>query len=786
MAQFSGNSYAGRFGIGQAYRRVEDQRFLTGTGRYTDDIHFPNQAYIHFVRSAHSHGEIVSINTIDAEHAPGVLAIYTCADLDAAGIKDLPVSFLPPDRHGVCPDALPRPSLARDRVRFVGEPMVAIVAESKNAALAAADLVDVTITDLPSVGTIDAALQDGAPAIWPHHPGNVFADCEIGDRNATDEAFAHAARVVAIDLVNNRLAPTSLEPRGCVALHDEATGGFTLYQGTQGAHIMQRWLANLVFGVALEQMHVITPDVGGGFGMKMYLLGETVAALFAARALGRPVRWIADRTESFTADIHGRDHVTHAELALDEDSKALALRVSDTANVGAYISQSGMAIAFLAGVPMLPGAYDIPVAYAESKITLTNTTPVDAYRGAGRPEALYVIERLMDKAGRETGLGPVEIRRRNLVDASAFPYTSALGKTYESGDFQLQMDKALERADADGFEQRRRSDEAKGLLRGLGVGFYVEICAPTGGESPHVTLTPDGGATVLIGTQSNGQGHETAYAQMVADDLGLELDRVEVVQGDTARVPTGSGTSGSRSLPIGGGALVKTLDAVIENGRTIAAEILEAAPQDIDFEPGLFRVTGTDRTVSLSAVVTASYDEVMRPEGIEPGLHASETFTVEEGTYPSGCHVCEVVVDPETGAITLDRYTAQDDVGVVLNPLLLEGQIVGGIAQGVGQALFENAVYDATTAQMLTGSFMDYAMPRADDLPTLRTYADAGLPSTRNPLGVKGAGEAGTIGAPATVVHAVLNALAPLGVTELDMPLTPQAVWSAIQGAKPS
>ena len=614
--------------------------------------------HVHFVRAAFAHGHIRAIETAEAKAAPGVLAVYTCGDLDEAGINDLPVAIMPPDKYGHVPDALPRPSLARERVRFVGEPIAAVVAETRAAAVTAADLIDVTIEELPAAGTIAAALKDGAPPLWDHCPGNVFAHCELGDRTATETAFASASRIIAIDLVNNRIAPTSMEPRGCVALYDAGTESFTLHQGTQGAHSMQRWLASLVFNIEKEKLRVITPDVGGGFGMKMYLLGETVVSLFAARDLERPVRWIADRSESFISDIHGRDHVTHAELALDAEGRATALRISDAANVGAYISQSGVAIAFYAGMPMAAGAYDIPAVYAESKIVLTNTTPIDAYRGAGRPEALYVIERLMDKAGRETGLGPVEIRRRNFIPRAAFPYKAALGRVYDSGDYHRQIDRALHRADADGFEARRQADAANGVLRGLGIGFYVEVCAVMGGEEPHITLTGDGGATVLIGTQSNGQGHETAYAQMVADELGLPLAQVTVIQGDTGRVPTGRGTSGSRSLAIGGGALAKTIDTVIDNGRTVAAALMEAAETDIDFEPGLYRIAGTDRSVSLAQVVAASYDNARRPDGIEEAspLRKSLLSTKAPIRPVVMCARCRLILKPGPSPLRAIRH----------------------------------------------------------------------------------------------------------------------------------
>ncbi len=769
----------GKFGVGQAYRRVEDERFLTGTGCYTDDIQPADLTYLHLLRSPYAHGEIRELDTAAAAASPGVLAVYTVADLAAGGIKDLPIGMTAPTAPGTVAADCPRPVLARDRVRYVGEPMVAIVAESRAQAEDAAELVGFDIDELPAAASLDGALGDDAPQVWPQAKGNIYSQSSLGDPQATKRAFQTAAQVVEIDLRNNRLAPTPLEVRGCVASYDTAEDRYVLHQGCQGVHVLRMWLA-AALDTDASNIRVLCPDVGGGFGMRFYLQHEPVVASYAARQLGRPVKWIATRSEGFLSDPHGRDHRLHAELALDADAKFLGLRARVYANIGAYHGQTGTYVPY-SGYEMACGAYAIPAAHIDLKGVVTNTAPVDAYRGAGRPEALYMIERLVDKAARQLGLSPGEIRARNF--ATRFPHQSALGPSYDSGDYQRLMESCLSRANAASFEQRRKAAAQRGMLRGLGLSYYVEICATPSSEKPELTLLEDGTVRLVVGTQASGQGHETTYAQMVAEELGVPLASVVVVQGDTDTLAWGSGTGGSRTMSIGGTAVTQTVTAAIEQGRLLAADELEASPADIEFKAGAFTVVGTDRQVDLAKVVQRSYRAEQLPDGVARGLAASESFQPEAGNFPNGCHICEVEIDPETGTATILRYTAEDDVGTVINPLILEGQIVGGIAQGLGQALMEHAIYDDDTGQLITGSFVDYTMPRADTIPAVDFHTTP-VPSPRNPLGVKGAGEAGTIAATPTVVNAVVDALAPLGATEIDMPLTAHAIWRALRSAR--
>jgi carbon-monoxide dehydrogenase large subunit len=603
----------------------------------------------------------------------------------------------------------------------------------------------------------------------------------MGDRKPVDEAFAKAHRIVAIDLINNRIAPTAMEPRSAVASFDKNTGRFTLISGCQNAHMLKDWSARCM-NVPAEKFHVLVPDVGGGFGMRMFLYNEPVLCMAAARAFGVPVKWTADRSESFLGDCHGRDQVTHAELALDREGLFTGLRVSTLGNCGAYLSQYGAMVHTAAGAGMSCGAYRIPAASVDVKIVLTNCAPTDAYRGAGRPEAAYVIERLVEAAAREMKIPATELRRKNFIRPDEFPFRTPLGTKYDTGRYGELMDAALRRADADGFEKRRAEAKARGMLRGLGISYYVEACAGGAGEQPQLRFEPDGSLTILIGTQASGQGHETAYGQIAAAMLGLPLARITVRQGDTDLIPTGNGTGGSRSLAVGGSAVLENTAKMIEQGTTLAADLLEAAAVDVEFDHGIFKIAGTDRSVAWKDVVAASYDDARRPEGVTAGLYVNQSFKPSGSTFPNGCHVCEVDVDEETGEIHWVAYTIQDDLGVTLNPMLAEGQIVGGAVQGLGQALFEHAVYDEN-GQLTTGSFMDYGMPRAGTTPAF-AFATTEVPTPRNALGVKGAGEAGTIGATPAVVNAVLDALAPLGITHLDMPFTPLKVWQAIRAAK--
>jgi carbon-monoxide dehydrogenase large subunit len=765
----------GKFGTGQAIRRIEDQRFLTGTGRYTDDICLEGQAYLYVLRSPYAHGEIVSVDTSEAMGADGVIAVYTAADLTAAGIRDVVGAAMPQSSLSEGRDALEQPPLARDRVRYVGEPVAGIVAESIAAARDAAELISIDISEFDAVVTPAQALSRDAPQIHSAVPGNSYGILEYGDRQATEHAFSSAAHNIEIEIVNNRLAPTAMEPRGCNIRYDGDT--LTVYQGCQGVHVLRDRLAHSL-NLPPERLHVISPDVGGAFGLKFFLQCETVVAAFAAMQTGRPVKWIADRNESFLSDVHDRDHVSTGAFALDDEGRITAMRVSITANLGAYCSQAGPIIPWF-GACMTTGCYDVATAYVDVRMVVTNTVPVDAYRGAGRPEAAYLVERLMDKAAAALGLPPDEIRRRNFIRPEQFPYETPTGRVYDSGEYEKLMNAGLERAEWADFESRRAASEKRGKLRGIGMSYYVEICSAMGGENTYVQFEENGRLTVLMGTQSSGQGHETSFAQMVAAELGVDMDMVDVIQGDSRKVPTGEGTGGSRSMAIGGSSLYKSVTTMIENGRRVAAEILEAAVADIEFDEGNYRIAGTDRVASLADIAAASYDDSIRPDDVAPGLYSSERFAPEAGTFPNGCHVCELEIDPDTGACQIVNYVVEDDVGVVINPLILEGQIMGGVAQGLGQACGEHALYDPDGGQLITATFMDYPMPRADWVPGISFHYQE-IASPRNPLGVKGAGEAGTVGAAPAFMNALINALSVRGIRHIDMPATPLKIWQAL------
>jgi carbon-monoxide dehydrogenase large subunit len=773
----------GQFGTGQAIRRVEDQRFLTGTGTYTDDVNLDGQLFLCLFRSPYAHGSITTLEVGDARNSPGVVAVYTAVELHAAGVRDVTGADMPASSLTPARDAIEQPALARDKVRYVGEPVAAVVATSLAKARDAAELIEFDVDEIDPVISVYSALLDDAALVHDGVAGNSLGILEYGDKTRTDKIFASANTVAEIDIVNNRLAPTAMEPRGCIADYDLAAQQVTLYQGCQGVHALRDRLLHS-FDLRPEQLHVISPDVGGAFGLKFFLQCETVVAVFAAMDLARPVKWTADRTESFLADLHGRDHVTRAQMALDNTGHFLAMKVSIIANTGAYCSQAGPIIPWF-GACMTPGCYDIESVYVDVQMALTNTVPVDAYRGAGRPEAAYAIERLVDEAARQSDIGVDEIRRRNFIRPEQFPYRTATGRVYDSGNYEKLMNAAMQRADWQDFASRRESSAAAGKLRGIGLGYYVEICSAMGGEDTHISIGQDGRVTILMGTQSSGQGHETCFAQMVASGLGIAMEQIDVVQGDSKRIPTGEGTGGSRSMAIGGSSLFRTVDSLIDSGRKMAAELLEAAEGDIEFSDGRYRVVGTDHSAYVIDVGIASYDTASRPESVTAGLYSTERFAPDAGTFPNGCHICELEIDPATGDIEIINYVVEDDVGVVVNPLILEGQIMGGVAQGLGQAMCEHAVYEADNGQLLTATFMDYAMPRADRMPDIRfNYQEVASP--RNPLGIKGAGEAGTVGAAPALVNAAINALAGLGIYHLDMPLTPMKMWHVLREKLPS
>ncbi|PZQ82933.1 MAG: xanthine dehydrogenase family protein molybdopterin-binding subunit [Ancylobacter novellus] len=760
-----------KFGVGQPFRRVEDMRFITGTGRFTDDFRYEGELYAAVVRAPVAHGILNGVDATMAREMDDVLAVYTAADLAADGIGALPVIIVLDHAEG---EPMPLPAhtlLASGKVRYLGEPVAFVVANSARAALEAAESVTLDIEDLPAVVEPANALAEGAPELFAEAPGNLALHWRLGDIAAADAALEASDRVVELALVNNRIVVASMEPRNAIGLYDAESEGFTLVTGSQGSHMIRDFMFEGVFGLPAAKLRVITPDVGGGFGMKAVPYPEQALVLYAARKLGRPVRWQSSRAEAFLSDTQGRDNASKAWLGLDAEGRFTALKVETLASAGGALSAFGVYCPTLSGPPMAPGVYDIPVVATDVRIAYTNNAPMDAYRGAGRPEAAYLIERIVDKAARELGLPPEELRARNMIAPEAMPHKTATGVSYDSGDFAHVMRSALEKADWQGFSARRASTD--GLLRGIGLGYYIERTGVPGKEGAAVEIHRDGRVTVHVGTQSTGQGHETTYVQMTAETLGIDPERITVKTGDTDQpIPSAGGTVASRSMVHGGGALKLANGAVLAKASAAAARHLEVDERELEFDDGAFRVPGTNRHVGLLDIAAKV-----------GGLMGVGDFEQMIGTFPNGAHVCEVAVDPDTGAIRIERYTVVDDFGRTLNPLVLSGQIHGGIAQGVGQAMLERVVYDPDSGQMLSGSFMDYGLPRADDLPFF-SVATQNTPCTTNPLGIKGAGEAGAIGAPPALVNAVIDALAPLGITELDMPLTPSRVWEAIAAAR--
>ncbi|MEN9315778.1 MAG: hypothetical protein RIS35_2171, partial [Pseudomonadota bacterium] len=779
--------------IGQSVRRREDHRFLTGNGQYTDDIVLAGQTYAYFLRSPYAHARLKSIDTSAAKAAPGVVDVFTGAD--TASVGGLPCGWLITSTDGT-PMKEPRhPLLAEGKVRYVGDQVAVVIAETYAQAKAAAALIEVDYDELPAVVDPAGVRQAGA-AVHDEAPDNVSYTWAIGDKGATDAAFAGAHHVTRLSFRNNRLIPNAIEPRAANASYNRSDDSYTVYVANQNPHVERLLMAAFVLGIPEHKLRVVAPDVGGGFGSKIFLYAEETVLVWASKRVNRPIKWTAERSESFLTDAHGRDHVTTAELAMDRDGRFLGMRVDTTANLGAYLSTFASSVPTILYATLLAGQYTTPHIHCQVTGVFTNTAPVDAYRGAGRPEATFVVERLVETAAREMGLDPAEIRRRNFI--RSFPYATPVGLTYDVGDYDAHLSRAIELADVAGFPQRKAASAAKGLLRGIGYSSYIEACglAPSNiagalgaraglFEAGEVRVHPTGKVTVFTGSHSHGQGHETTFAQVVADKLGIPIDDIDIVHGDTGRVPFGMGTYGSRSLAVGGTAIVKAVDKVIAKGRKIAAHLLEASDTDIEFENGVFKVAGTDKNVPFASVALTAYVPHNYPlDKLEPGLNENAFYDPTNFTYPSGTYVCEVEVDPETGVVRVDRFTAVDDFGNVVNPMIVEGQVHGGLAQGLGQALLEHGIYDNDSGQLLTGTYMDYAMPRADDLPTFQVETIKGTPCTHNPLGVKGCGEAGAIGSPPAAINAICDALSAFGVKDLPMPATPQTVWNAIRAAK--
>jgi carbon-monoxide dehydrogenase large subunit len=778
--------------IGEALLRKEDYRFLTGAGNYTDDIQTANVSHAVFVRSPYAHANIQSIDTAAASAMPGVVRIFTGKDVEGK-MGGLPCGWLITSTDGQPMKEPPHPILAQGKVRYVGDHVAMVIAETLEQAKNAAEAVQVDYDVLPAVVKVTDAAK--ATALHEAAPDNHCYKWAIGDKAQVDAAFANAAHVTKLDLVNNRLVPNAMEPRAAIGSYSRGTDEYTLYVSNQNPHVERLLMTAFVLGLPEHKVRVIAPDVGGGFGSKIYLYAEDVCLTWASKQVNRSIKWTADRSEAFLSDAHGRDHVSHAEMAMDSQGKFLAMRVHTDANLGAYLSTFSTAVPTILYATLLAGQYTTPQIYVEVDAWFTNTAPVDAYRGAGRPEATYLLERLVSRCGWEMGLGQDEIRKRNFI--SQWPYQTPVALQYDVGDYLQCMTKAQTLADVAGFDARRKDSEAKGLKRGIGYSSYIEACgiAPSNiagalgaraglFECGEVRVHPTGSVTVFTGSHSHGQGHETTFAQVVAARLGITPEAVDVVHGDTGRVPFGMGTYGSRSISVGGAAIMRALDKIETKAKKIAAHLMEASDADVEFANGEFTVKGTDKKVTFGQVALTAYVPHNYPlDKLEPGLNETAFYDPTNFTFPAGTYICEVEVDPATGVVRVDRFSAVDDFGTIINPMIVEGQVHGGIVQGIGQAIMEHCVYDEQTGQLLTGSFMDYAMPRADDFPHFKLDTVC-TPCTHNPLGTKGCGEAGAIGSPPAVINAVLDALAPLGVKEFDMPASPGRVWDAIQSAK--
>ncbi|MGE0797266.1 MAG: xanthine dehydrogenase family protein molybdopterin-binding subunit [Lautropia sp.] len=773
--------------IGKRLTRREDFRFLTGTGQYTDDVVQHGQTYAVFVRSPHAHARIKGVDTAAAKAAPGVVAVFTGADVAESKIGGLPCGWLIHSKDGSPMKEPPHPILAHEKVRHVGDQVAIVIAETYLQAKDAAELVAVDYEELPAVADTATAAGNATP-VHDDVPGNVCYDWGHGDKAAVDAAFAKAKHVTKLSFVNNRLIPNAMEPRAANAVYSRHDDSYTLYVANQNPHVERLLMSAFVLGLPESKVRVIAPDVGGGFGSKIFLYPEETALVWAAKRVNRPIKWTAERSESFLVDAHGRDHVTTAELAMDADGNFLAMRVDTIANVGAYLSTFASSVPTILYATLLAGQYKTPAIYCNVKAVFTTTAPVDAYRGAGRPEATFVVERLVEAAARDMKMDPVAIRRKNFI--TSFPYATPVGLTYDTGNYPATLDKVLELADVAGFAARKAAAAKNGKLLGLGYSCYIEACglAPSNiagalgaraglFEAGEVRVHPTGTVTVFTGSHSHGQGHETTFAQVVAARLGLPVENIEVVHGDTGRIPFGMGTYGSRSLAVGGTAIVKAVDKIIAKGKKIAAHLLEAADTDIVFENGEFKVAGTDKKVPFGQVALTAYVPHNYPlDKLEPGLNENAFYDPTNFTYPAGSYVCEVEVDKATGQTRVARFTAVDDFGNIINPMIVEGQVQGGIAQGLGQAMLEGCVYDSESGQLLTGSYMDYAMPRAADLPDFRIDTCV-TPCTHNPLGVKGCGEAGAIGSPAAFINALTDAL---GTEDIAMPATAERVWRVL------
>ena len=765
--------------IGRSLHRLEDGRFLTGQGRYVDGIDIPGQLHGIVLRSPHGHAEIQGIDTAAARAAPGIRGVFTAADLDADGIGPLPcIARVATVAPMIVP---PRFALARGRVRHVGDPVAFVVADTPDQARDAAERTEVAYRPLPTVTDARAALGPDAPLLWQEAPGNLSYRFERGDKAAVEAAFAKATHLVEIELVNNRLIVAPIEPRAAIGQYDAAADRLELLLTGQGVHSLRQQLADAVFHMPPDRIVVRAPDVGGGFGVKNFLYPEWVLVLWAARRLGSPVKWVAERGEEFVSSAQGRDNFTRARLAIDADGRFLALDVDTIANLGAYLSTNGPGSSTNSPASAMGGVYDIPAVFMAVRGAFTNTVPIDAYRGAGKPEANYLIERLVDRAARRLGLDPVSLRRRNLI--GRFPYRSGLGVTIDCGRFAENLDEMARRLGTNGFAARRRAAAERGKLRGLGVACFLETSRGTPGERAEIRFEADGRIVLVLGTQSNGQGHETSFPQIAADLLGLPVSAFRFVQADSREVKSGNGHGGARSMHMGGTALYLAAQMVLAKGRAVAAHLLQAEPGEVSFHAGRFTLGDGERGIDLLALAEAARDPANLPDGFSPGLDADAYNDSDVFTFPNGCHIAEVEIDPETGAVILERYAAIDDYGRLINPMLTIGQVQGGLAQGIGQALLEHTVYDEQSGQLLSGSLTDYALPRADDLPSL-DISVAELPTAVNPLGVKGAGQAGCIAAPQTIINAILDALAPLGIEHIDMPATPERIWRAIQSAR--